>query len=40
LIPGKPRQNDVESFNGQFLDQCLSLEWFRSRADAKAISGT
>jgi len=27
----------VESFNGKFRDECLSLEWFRSRAEAKVI---
>jgi putative transposase len=31
--PGKPWQNGTdESFNGKFRDECLSLEWFRSRA--------
>ena len=25
----------TESFNGKFRDECLSLEWFRSRAEAK-----
>jgi putative transposase len=35
---GKPWQNGVtESFNGKFRDECLSLEWFRSRAEAKVI---
>lgn len=35
---GKPTQNAyVESFNGKFRDECLSLEWFRSRAEAKVI---
>jgi putative transposase len=38
IEPGKPRQNGVsESFNGKFRDECLSLEWFRSRAEAKVI---
>jgi putative transposase len=33
--PGKPLQNGVgESFNGKFRDECLSLEWFPSRAQA------
>jgi len=37
--PGK--QNGVtESFNGKFRDECLSLEWFRSRAEAKVIIET
>jgi putative transposase len=36
--PGKPWQNGVaESFNGKFRDECLSLEWFRTRAEAKVI---
>ena len=38
IDPGKPWQNGVaESFNGKFRDECLSLEWFRSRAEAKAV---
>src|SRR6185503_5051868 len=38
IEPGKPWQNGVsESFNGKFRDECLSLEWFRSRTEAKAI---
>ena len=38
IEPGKPWQNGVaESFNGKFLDECLSLEWFRSRAEATVI---
>lgn len=32
---GKPWQNGAdESFNGEFRDECLSLEWFRTRAEA------
>jgi putative transposase len=39
--PGKPWQNGAdESFNGKFRDECLSLEWFRSRAEARAIIET
>jgi len=35
IDPGKPWQNGVdESFNGRFRDECLSLEWFRSRSEA------
>src|SRR5262245_61610454 len=35
---GKPWQNGVTgSFNSKFRDECLSLEWFRSRAEAKVI---
>ena len=38
IEPGKPWQNGVaESFNGRFRDECLSLEWFRSRAEAKVV---
>ncbi len=38
IDPGKPWQNGVgESFNGKFWDECLSMEWFRSRAEAKVI---
>ena len=38
IEPGKPWQNGVaESFNGKFRDECLSLEWFCSRAEAKVI---
>lgn len=36
--PGKPWQNGAdESFNGKFRDECLSLEWFRSRKEAAVI---
>ncbi len=36
--PGKPWQNGAdESFNGKFRDECLSLEWFRSRRVAVVI---
>jgi putative transposase len=36
IDPGKPWQNGVgESFNGKFRDECLSLEWLRSPAEAK-----
>ena len=41
IEPGKPWQNGVtESFNGKFRDECLSLELFRSRAEAKVIIET
>jgi Integrase core domain len=30
----------AESFNGKFRDECLSLEWFRSRAEAKVVIET
>ena len=36
--PGKPWQNGTdESFNGKFRDECLSMEWFRSRAEAVVV---
>ena len=25
----------AESFNGKFRDECLSMEWFRNRSEAK-----
>jgi len=38
IDPGKPWQNGAtESFIGKFRDECLSLEWFRSRAEAKVV---
>jgi putative transposase len=38
IDPGKPWQNGmVESFNGKFRDECLSMEWFRSRTEAKVV---
>jgi putative transposase len=38
IDPGKPWQNGTdESFNGRLRDECLSLEWFRSRREAKVI---
>lgn len=41
IDPGKPWQNGCsESFNGKFRDECLSLEWFRSRAEAKVVIET
>jgi hypothetical protein len=27
----------TESFNGKFRDECLSLEWFRTRPEATAV---
>ena len=36
ISPGTPWQNGAdESFNGQFRDQHVSLQWLRNRADAK-----
>ena len=41
IDPGKPWQNGTtESFNGKFRDECLSLEWFRSRDEAKVLIET
>ena len=38
IEPGKPWQNGTnESFNGKFRDECLSMEWFRNRIEAKLI---
>lgn len=38
IDPGKPWLNGTnESFNGRFRDECLGMEWFRSRTEAKAI---
>jgi putative transposase len=38
IAPGKPWQNGVnESSNGKFRDECLSLEWFRTRAEARVV---
>ena len=38
IDPGKPWQNGLdESFNGKFRDECLNMEWFRSRPEAKVI---
>jgi putative transposase len=35
IDPGKPWQNGTdESFNGKFRDECLDMEWFRTRAEA------
>ncbi len=38
IDPGKPWQNGTnESFNGKFRDECLSMEWFRNRVEAKLV---
>jgi len=38
IDPGKPWQNGTdESFKGKFRDECLSLEWFRSREEARVV---
>ena len=41
IDPGKPWQNGTnESFNGKFRDECLSVEWFRSREEARVVIET
>jgi len=38
IDPDKPWQNGTdESFNGKLRDECLSVEWFRLRREAKVI---
>jgi len=38
IDPGKPWQNGVdESVNGKFWDECLSIEWFRNRVEARVV---
>lgn len=38
IDPGKPWQNGTnESFNGKFRDECLSMEWFLNRLEARVI---
>lgn len=38
IEPGKPWQNGTnESFNGKFRDECLSMEWFRNRLEARTV---
>ena len=39
IDPGKPWQNATnESFNGKFRDECLSVEWFRTRREVRSSS--
>jgi putative transposase len=41
IAPGKPWQNGTdESFNGRFRDECLNMEYFRTRAEAVAMIET
>ena len=36
IDPGKPWQNGTdESFNGMFRNECLTIEWFRNRVEAR-----
>jgi putative transposase len=38
IDPGKPWQNGAnESFNGKLRDECLNLEWFRHRREARIV---
>ena len=38
IDPGKPWQNGAdESFNGKFRDECLNMEWFRNRIEARVL---
>lgn len=38
IDPGKPWQNGSnESFNGKFRDECLGMQWFKNRVDAKVL---
>ncbi|MDP1635501.1 MAG: IS3 family transposase [Gallionellaceae bacterium] len=38
IDPGKPWQNGTnESFNGKFRDECLAMEWFRNRIEARIV---
>jgi len=38
IDPGKPWQNGLnESFNGKFRDECLAMQWFKNRFDAKIL---
>lgn len=38
IDPGKPWQNgNDESFNGRFRDECLNIEWFRNRTEARVL---
>jgi putative transposase len=38
IDPGKPWQNGTnESFNGKLPDECLSVQWFKNRIDARIL---
>jgi Transposase and inactivated derivatives len=38
IEPGKPWQNGThESFNGKFRDECLNMQWFRNRMEARIV---
>jgi putative transposase len=37
--PGKPTDNAfIETFNGSLRDECLSLHWFETMAEAKGVA--
>jgi putative transposase len=41
IDPGKPWQNGAnESFNGKFRDECLAMQWFQNRAEARVLIET
>jgi putative transposase len=38
ITPGRPMENGfIESFNGKFRDECLNMEWFRNRIEARVL---
>ena len=38
IVPGKPWHNSTnESFKDKFRDECLSMEWFRSREEVRVL---
>jgi len=38
IDPGKPWQNGSnESFNGKFRDECLGMQWFQNRIEARVV---
>lgn len=41
IDPGKPWQHGTdESFHGKFRDECLNLEWLRTRGEATVLIGS
>jgi len=38
IDPGKPWQNGAnESFSGKFRDECLGMQWFQNRTEARGL---